>query len=62
MTTDHKHCPASADGKHEPDPTSIAPADGTGRNRGVDFIIDVRCRRCSESGSMFVDPKDIQWD
>ena len=62
MPKDHKHCPASADGKHEPDPASIVAADGAGRNRGTDWIVDARCRYCQRSGSTFVDPKDIQWD
>jgi hypothetical protein len=62
MPKDYKHCPVSADGKHEPDPTSITPADGAGRNRGTDWIADVCCRLCRESGAVIIDPKDIQWD
>lgn len=46
---------------HEPDPTTIAPADGTGRNRGTDWIIDVNCRKCGRSGSVRIDPTDIDF-
>lgn len=52
-------CPASPDGAH--DPATITPADGTGRDRGVDFIVDVTCRRCGRSGSVRLDPKEVDW-
>lgn len=47
---------------HEPDPASIQPADGAGRNRGTDGIIDVRCKKCGMSGSMRVDLLGVAWD
>ena len=39
-------CPESPDFKHHPDPASIKPADGAGRNRGTDWIVDVNCKHC----------------
>jgi len=54
-------CPKSSDFKHHPDPTSITPADGAGKNRGTDWIVDVNCRHCGRSGSVRIDPKDIEF-
>jgi hypothetical protein len=47
---------------HTPDPVSIAPADGAGRNRGTDWIIDVRCSKCGRLGSLRIDPAAIDFD
>jgi len=58
---DPDFCPESEDHKHQPDPRSIAPADGAGRNRGTDWIVDVTCLKCGRNGSVSIDPKDIQW-
>jgi hypothetical protein len=55
-------CSASPDGKHDPDPASVAPAYDAGRNRGTDWIVEVCCQYCQRLGSMYIDPKDIQWD
>ena len=54
-------CAESPTGKHEPDPQSIQPADGAGRNRGTDWLIDTNCLHCGQSGSMRIDPSDFQW-
>lgn len=47
---------------HRPDPSSITPADGAGRNRGTDWIVDVRCAYCGASGSIRIDPDKIEFD
>lgn len=54
-------CPDSPTGRHQPDPRSIQPADGAGRNRGTDWIVDVRCIHCGRSGSTRIDPGNIEW-
>lgn len=50
------HCSGASDGKHIPDPASIAPADG------VEWVIDINCAKCGISGSMRVDPSELKWD
>lgn len=47
--------------QHDPDPRTIQPADGTGRGKDVDFIVDVTCRKCGISGSVRLNPEDIDW-
>jgi hypothetical protein len=59
--SEEKQCAESPTGRHVPDPKSIRPADGTGRNRGTDWLIDVNCLHCGGSGSTWVDPNDLQW-
>jgi hypothetical protein len=54
-------CPQSDDFKHEPDPASVKPADGAGKGRGTDWIIDVNCRYCGRSGSIRFDPAEIEF-
>ena len=54
--TKQSHC------QHDPDPAGITPADGAGRNRGTDWIIDVPCRHCGRSGSLRIDPAAIDFD
>ncbi len=54
-------CPKSPDFKHHPDPASVKPADGAGRNRGTDWIVDINCKHCSCSGSVRIDPADIEF-
>jgi hypothetical protein len=54
-------CPKSPDFKHHPDPASIKPADGAGRNRGTDWIVDVNCKHCGRSGSVRIDPAEIEF-
>jgi hypothetical protein len=48
--------------RHVPDPASIQAADGAGRNRGTDWIVDVSCLNCGRSGSIRIDPADIDFD
>ena len=48
--------PKSNKCQHEPDPTSITPADS------IDWIVDVRCRKCGASGAVRIDPVDVQFD
>lgn len=60
MSEDDK-CPDSPDGKHAPDPASIAPADGAGEDSGTDWIVDIWCSHCGRSGSTQINPDDIQW-
>jgi hypothetical protein len=55
-------CKGSKDGKHEPDPASIVPADGAGKDKGTDWIVDVWCKNCGESGSVRIDPDDVEFD
>jgi hypothetical protein len=52
-------CPKSPDFEHEPDAGSIKAADGAGKERGTDWIIDANCKHCGRSGSVRIDPKDI---
>jgi hypothetical protein len=54
-------CPKSPDFKHKPDPVSVKPADGAGRNRGTDWIVDVSCKCCGRSGSVRIDPEDVEF-
>ena len=54
-------CPQSSDFKHDPDPSSIKAADGAGKERGTDWIVDVNCKHCGRSGSVRIDPKDIEF-
>lgn len=54
-------CPESPDFRHRPDPASITPADGAGRNRGTDWIVDVTCKHCGRSGSVRIDPDEIEF-
>ena len=54
-------CPGSPDFKHHPDPAAIKPVDGAGRNRGTDWIVDVSCKHCGRSGSVRIDPDDIEF-
>jgi len=56
-----KFCSQSPDFKHHPDPASVKPADGAGRERGTDWIIDVNCKHCGRGGSVRIDPKDIEF-
>ena len=48
--------------QHEPDPASLQPADGAGRSCGTDWIIDVWCIKCGRSGSLQIDPQDLNFD
>jgi hypothetical protein len=54
-------CPHSPDFRHHPDPAAIRPADGAGRNRGTDWIVDVDCRHCGRSGSVRIDAADVEF-
>ena len=55
-----KHCQKSKDGKHEPDPTSFAPADCNAETGQM--IIDVTCKLCGISGATSINPDDIDWE
>ena len=59
--SEETQCADSPTGRHMPDPKSVRPADGAGRNRGTDWLIDVNCLHCGRSGSMRIDPNDLQW-
>jgi hypothetical protein len=54
-------CPKSPDFQHHPAPSSIKPADGAGKERGTDWIVDVNCKHCGRSGSVRIDPMDIEF-
>jgi hypothetical protein len=54
-------CPKASDFKHHPDPRSISPADGAGRGRGTDWIVEVACKHCGRSGSIRIDPNEIEF-
>jgi hypothetical protein len=54
-------CPKSPDYRHHADPAGIKPADGAGRNRGTDWIVDVNCKHCGRSGSVRIDPDEIEF-
>ena len=58
----YRHCHERADGEHQPSPSSIQPADGAGKGRGTDWVIDIFCAACGVSGSMRIDPADINWE
>jgi len=45
----------ATDKKHEPDPRSAQQADKT------DFVVDYWCKHCGLSGSVAIDPADINW-
>ena len=42
---------------HEPDFSSLHPADEVGK----DGIVDVRCKKCGCFGSARIEPDDIDW-
>lgn len=52
---DYEKCDESKNGKHEADPAS-----GQVAHR-ENFIIDFTCKHCGQSGSVAIDPKDINW-
>jgi hypothetical protein len=54
-------CPTSPDFDHHPDPASVKAADGAGKERGTDWILDINCKHCGRSGSVRIDPKDIEF-
>ncbi len=54
-------CPESPDFRHHPDPASVKPADGVGKERGTDWIVDVTCKNCGRSGSVRIDPEDVEF-
>ncbi len=54
-------CTRSPDFSHEPDPASVKPADGAGKGRGADWIVDVNCKHCRRSGSIRFDPAEIEF-
>lgn len=57
----YEHCQKTTDGRHVPDPAGITPADGAGRNRGTDWIVDISCKKCGALGSTRINPEDVQW-
>lgn len=58
---DDRRCSNSPDGRHAADPASARGADGAGRNRGTDWLIDFNCLHCGQSGALRVNPADIKW-
>ena len=54
-------CPQSKDFRHHPDPASITPADGAGKESGTDWIVDVTCKHCGRSGSVRIEPEEIEF-
>ena len=54
-------CPVSPDFRHHPDPANVGPADGAGKGRGTDWTIDVTCLHCGRSGSVRIDPDDVEF-
>lgn len=52
----YRHCQPASDGKHVPDPKSITVPDGAS-----DFIVDVNCKGCGQSGGVAIDPDAIDW-
>ena len=60
-TAPRKRSAQSPDYRHHPDPAGVKPADGAGRNRGTDWIVDVACKHCGRSGSVRIDPEDVEF-
>ena len=56
------HCHERDDGVHVPDPAAMVPANESGRNRGVDWVVDVYCAECGVSGATRIDPETISWE
>ncbi|MGO8750589.1 MAG: hypothetical protein ACLQNE_31965 [Thermoguttaceae bacterium] len=54
-------CPKSPDFQHHPNPASISAADSAGKERGTDWIVDVNCKHCGRSGSVRIDPDEIEF-
>lgn len=48
-------CKGSPDGKHVPDPRS-------GMQTNDDFVVDFECIHCNWTGSVKIDPAEINWD
>lgn len=59
---DELRCPTSPSGVHVADPASAVSADGAGRDRGTDWLIDFTCLHCGRSGAIRIEPTEIQWD
>jgi hypothetical protein len=53
---DDLRCPATPDGRHEPDAATISHGRDT-----PDGVVDVNCGRCGCSGSLLLDPEAVQW-
>lgn len=49
-----EECSKSPTGKHESDGDFC-------RADGCNWIADVRCKYCGRSGSVVVDPREVQW-
>ena len=56
----YRHCQKSKDGKHEPDPASIAPAECNAETGQM--LVDIWCKHCGISGSVGIEPGDIAWE
>jgi hypothetical protein len=48
-------CPKSPHFRHDGDPATITPADG------VEWTVDVSCKYCGRSGSVAIDPADVDF-
>lgn len=52
---DDGSCPKATDGKHIPDPESIA------TRSSKEMVVDIWCKNCGCSGSVTIDPKNVLW-
>lgn len=52
----YAHCQKTGDGVHVPDSTSIAPV------HGMEFVVDINCKACGQSGSTRIEPTEIAWE
>ena len=54
-------CPDSEDYRHHPDPASIKPAKEAENDMETDWIVDVNCKHCGRSGSVRIDPDNVEF-
>jgi hypothetical protein len=52
----YEHCYEAKDGKHIADPKSVEVPDGAD-----DFVVDLNCDLCGQSGGYRIDPTQIDW-
>lgn len=58
----YAHCRGAEDGRHVSDPASVRIDQDAGRNRGVDWVVDVDCQNCDVSGATRIDHTTISWE
>jgi hypothetical protein len=53
---------AATNCQHEADPLSLSFPEEARGDEFLHFVVDVTCKKCGLSGSVRIDPKEIQWE